>query len=156
MEFAIVVILMVIAIGLLILEIFFLPGTTLGGIAGGIFAIVGIWYAYSQLGVFWGNVTLITSIVIFGAAFLWFVKSNALNKIALNEEVDSKIEAINEEKIKSGDEGITLSRVNPIGEARINGERVEVKSTGDFIDENTPIVVIKVYSTNVLVERVEN
>jgi len=152
MDIFVVVILMVIAIGLLILEIFFLPGTTLGGIAGGIFAIVGIWYAYLRLGIYWGNITLIASIVFFGAAFFWFVKSNALNKIALNEEVSSKIETVNEEKIKPGDEGITLSQVNPIGEARINGERVEVKSTGDFIAENTSVVVIKVFSTNVLVE----
>ena len=152
MEIFIVVILMVFAVGLIILEIFFLPGITVGGIAGGILAIVGIWFAYSQLGAFVGNITLIASIVVFGLIFFGFVKSDTLNKIALKEEIDSTVETVSQEKIKPGDEGITISRVNPMGKARINGETVEVKSTGDFIDPEIPITVIKVYPTNVLVE----
>lgn len=156
MDIFIVVLLMVIAIGLIILEVFFLPGTTIGGIAGACFAIAGIVFAYVQLGSFWGNIILVSSIVIFGAIFVWFIKSNALNKVALNEEIDSKIETVDQEKIKPGDEGITLSRVNPIGKARINGETVEAKSTGEFIDQEMPIVVIKVFPNNVLIEEKKN
>ncbi|MCD7971902.1 MAG: hypothetical protein LUG18_04430 [Candidatus Azobacteroides sp.] len=152
MEIFIVILLLSIAVGLVILEVFFLPGTTFAGIAGVIFAIVGIWYAYMQLGNTWGNISLIGSALVFGGAFTWLVRSNALNKVALNEEIDSKVESICQEKIKPGDEGITISRVNPIGEARINGETIEVKSNGEFIDPEVKIVVLKVYSTNVLVE----
>ncbi len=155
MEIFIVALLMVIAIGLLILEIFFLPGTTIAGITGAIFAGVGLWYAYSRLGIAGGNISLLASGIAFGGVFLWMMKSGALNKVALNEEIDSKVEGIEKDKIKPGDKGITLSRVNPIGKARINDETVEVKSTGDFIDENIPIVVIKVYATNVLIEPLE-
>ncbi|MDR2474995.1 MAG: hypothetical protein LBD45_03975 [Bacteroidales bacterium] len=152
MDIFIILLLMGIAIGLIVIEIFFLPGTTLAGIAGGIFAVVGIWYAYSQVGSMGGHITLAVSVVAFGAAFIWFIKSNALNKIALNEEVVSSVESLNREKIKVGDEGLTLSRLNPMGKARINGETVEVKSTGDFIDQNKTVVVLKVFTTNALVE----
>lgn len=155
MEIFLVILLMAIAVGLIILEIFFLPGTTISGIAGALFAGGGLWYAYSALGVQGGNITLIASIVIFGITFLWLMKSGALNKVALKEEIDSKVESIEKDKIKPGDRGMTLSRINPMGKVRINGETVEAKSTGDFIDEDKPIVVIKVYATNVLIEAAE-
>jgi len=141
-----------IAVGLFILEIFFLPGTTFSAIAGAVFAVAGIWFAYSRLGATGGNITVIGSGIAFGVVFLWMMKSGALNKVALKEEIDSKVEGIEKDKIKPGDQGITLSRINPMGKVRINGETVEAKSTGDFIDENQPIVVVKVYATNVLIE----
>lgn len=53
--------------------------------------------------------------------------------------------------IEPGDEGITLSRLAPIGKARIKGINVEAKSQDELIDENTPIVVIRVDSYNVIV-----
>ena len=152
MEVFLVVLLMLAAIGLFILEIFFLPGTTISGIAGALFAAGGICYSYIQLGVAAGNITIAASALVFGVMFLWLMKSGALNKIALNENIDSKVESIEKDKIKPGDKGITLSRLNPMGKVRINGEIVEAKSTGDFIDEGKPIVVLKVYATNVLVE----
>lgn len=152
MEIFIVVLLMIAAVGLFILEIFFLPGTTISGIAGALFAAGGIAYAYIKLGTTAGNITIAASVVVFGIMFLWLMKSGALNKIALNEEIDSKIESIEKDKIKPGDKGISLSRLNPMGKVRINGETVEAKSTGDFIDEGKSIVVLKVYATNVLVE----
>lgn len=152
MEIFLVTLLMAAAIGLFILEIFFLPGTTISGIAGALFAAGGIGYSYVKMGVTAGNITVAASVIVFGISFLWLMKSGALNKIALNEEIDSKVESFEKDKIKPGDKGISLSRLNPMGKVRINGETVEAKSTGDFIDEERPIVVLKVFATNVLVE----
>jgi membrane-bound ClpP family serine protease len=51
-----------------------------------------------------------------------------------------------------GDEGLTLSRLAPIGKARINGITVEAKSMDELIDENTPVEVIRVDGYNVIVK----
>jgi membrane-bound ClpP family serine protease len=58
--------------------------------------------------------------------------------------------------IHPGDEGITLSRLAPIGKANICDRVVEAKSTGDFIDENTAIRVIRVDGYNVLVSTTDH
>ncbi|MCC8142562.1 MAG: NfeD family protein [Tannerellaceae bacterium] len=50
-----------------------------------------------------------------------------------------------------GDEGITLSRLAPIGKATINGIVVEAKSEEGFIDEEVPLVVVHVDGYNVIV-----
>ncbi|MPN53179.1 hypothetical protein SDC9_200843 [bioreactor metagenome] len=40
-----------------------------------------------------------------------------------------------------------------MGKVKVNGHIVEAKTTDDFIDENTEVVITQVFSTNVLVER---
>ena len=140
LDIAIIVFLMVAAILLILAEIFLLPGITLAGIGGAIFAIGGVVFAYT-VGMWVGHLTLSLSIIAFGVIFAWLLRSRSFNKIALKTDIG----------IEPGDEGITLSRLAPIGKARIKGINVEAKSQDELIDENTPIVVIRVDSYNVIV-----
>jgi membrane-bound ClpP family serine protease len=58
------------------------------------------------------------------------------------------------QKIGVGDSGVTLSRLNPIGQVLINDVEVEGKSfDGEFLDEDTEIEVVKVETYNVLVKK---
>ena len=116
LDIAIIVFLMVAAILLILAEIFLLPGITLAGIGGAIFAIGGVVFAYT-VGIWVGHLTLSLSIITFGIIFAWLLRSRSFNKIALKTDIDSKL---------------TSSR--DLG-----------------IDENTPIVVIRVDSYNVIV-----
>ena len=118
-EMLIIAFLMVVAIVLILLEIFMLPGITVAGVGGFLFAAGGLFYAYSVSTPI-GNVTLLVS-------------SRDLG-------------------IVPGDEGLTLSRLAPIGKARINGITVEAKSMDELIDENTPVEVIRVDGYNVIVK----
>ena len=149
LDIAIIVFLMVAAILLILAEIFLLPGITLAGI-GAIFAIGGVVFAYT-VGMWVGHLTLSLSIIAFGVIFAWLLRSRSFNKIALKTDIDSKLTSSRDLGIEPGDEGITLSRLAPIGKARIKGINVEAKSQDELIDENTPIVVIRVDSYNVIV-----
>lgn len=155
LDIAIIAFLLIIAILLVLLEVFMLPGITVAGVGGFIFAIGGIAYAYVQVGTVVGNISLISSIIIFSIAFVWLLRSKALDKIALKTNVDGKIASNNDLNIHPADEGITLSRLAPMGKARINGITVEVKSTGDFINEHTSIEVLKVDAGSILVQEKE-
>ena len=150
LDIAIIVFLMVAAILLILAEIFLLPGITLAGIGGAIFAIGGVVFAYT-VGIWVGHLTLSLSIITFGIIFAWLLRSRSFNKIALKTDIDSKLTSSRDLGIEPGDEGITLSRLAPIGKARIKGINVEAKSQDELIDENTPIVVIRVDSYNVIV-----
>ena len=150
LDIAIIVFLMVAAILLILAEIFLLPGITLAGIGGAIFAIGGVVFAYT-VGMWVGHLTLSLSIIAFGVIFAWLLRSRSFNKIALKTDIDSKLTSSRDLGIEPGDEGITLSRLAPIGKARIKGINVEAKSQDELIDENTPIVVIRVDSYNVIV-----
>jgi len=153
-DIAIIVFLISVAILLLLMEIFLLPGITIAGIGGVAFAIGGIAYAYSVDQTV-GHITLAASIVVFCGAFLWLIRAKSFSRVALKADVDSTLTSSRDLGIEIGDEGITLSRLAPIGKAEIKGIAVEAKSTGDFIDEETKIVVVRVDGYNVLVETKE-
>ncbi|MDH6356797.1 NfeD family protein [Parabacteroides sp. PF5-9] len=155
LDLFIIVFLMGVAIALVLVEIFLMPGITLAGIGGAVFAIGGVIYAYT-IGVATGHITLIGSSILFGGLFFWLLRSNSFSKVALHTEVDSKLTSSKELGIEPGDEGMTLSRLAPIGKASIKGITVEAKSLGDFIDEHSPVVVVRVDGYNVVVKSKEH
>ena len=65
-ETLIIAFLMVVAIVLILLEIFMLPGITVAGVGGFLFAAGGLFYAYS-VSTPVGNVTLAISLLVVGA-----------------------------------------------------------------------------------------
>ena len=148
-EMLIIAFLMVVAIVLILLEIFMLPGITVAGVGGFLFAAGGLFYAYSVSTPI-GNVTLAVSSLVFAASFIWLLRSKSFNRVAL--KTDSKLVSSRDLGIVPGDEGLTLSRLAPIGKARINGITVEAKSMDELIDENTPVEVIRVDGYNVIVK----
>ena len=143
---------MIAAIALLLAEIFLLPGITIAGIAGALFAIGGVTYAYT-ISVTVGNITLGSSILVFGGIFLWLLRANSFQRVSLKTNIESTVESPRNMDLKVGDEGMTLSRLAPIGKARFHHITIEAKSTNEFIDENTPVVIVRVEGYNVIVEK---
>ncbi|MDH6312596.1 membrane-bound ClpP family serine protease [Parabacteroides sp. PFB2-10] len=150
MDIVIIAFLMGLSIALILVEVFLLPGITLAGIGGGLFAVGGVIYAYT-ISPMTGHITLVVSAVVFIIIFFWLLRSNSFRKVALHTDVDSKITSTRELGIEVGDEGITLSRLAPIGKALIKGITVEAKSREEFIDEQTEVVVVRVDGYNVIV-----
>lgn len=148
----ILVFLMGLAILLILLEIFLLPGITLAGIGGFLFAAGGIVFAYS-LSATVGHLTLGISCLLFAAVFAWLLRSRSFHRVALKTDIDSKIASVKDTGIRPGDEGITLSRLAPVGKARIGSQTVEAVAREELIDENTPVVVIRVDHQHIFVER---
>ena len=159
MTFDLIIVSLVILLGIIFLlaEIFLLPGLTVSGIAGIIFLVGGISYAYMYMGVVAGNLTLVIAAFLLLASFLYFIKSKSLRRISLKTNIDSKVDTSDLDKINVGDEGITQSRLNPIGKVFINNLTVEGKSIdGEMIDEDTEVIVRKVEWTNILVSKKES
>ena len=147
----IIVFIMAVAIILFLLEIFLLPGVTIAGIGGALFAIGGIIYAYS-IGTTTGHITMISSIVLFVVFFAWLLRAKSFQRIALKTNVDSTLTSTRDMGLQIGDKGIALSRLAPIGKARFGDTTVEAKTQGEFIDEQTPIVIVRLDGYNVVVE----
>ena len=148
MEILIIGLFLLFGIILLLVEIFFLPGISIAGIAGVAFMIGGIVYAFT-VDTAYGFYTIIISVVALSLAIWYFMKSKTLDKMSLHTNIDAKVETVDESIIKIGDKGITVSRLAPVGKVKINGETVEAKSLFDFIDEDTEVEVVAVNATNV-------
>lgn len=153
METVIVILLVIMGVVLLLIELFLIPGISVAGIAGVLFFGGAIYYAYDVLGTTAGHLTLFASIVVLALAIWIFLRSRALEKMALNTEIDSKNDPLKDVKVHSGDTGVTVSRLAPMGKVKVNGFIVEAKTNSDFIDDGAEIVVLEVLSTNLLVEK---
>ncbi len=55
--------------------------------------------------------------------------------------------------LRAGDKGRALSMLRPIGRAEFQGEIFDARAEGDFISPGTPVVVLRVEGSEVIVER---
>ena len=153
MELLIVIVLCLVGILLILAEIFLIPGITVALIFGIAASIGGVYYAFSRLGLLAGFIAMFVVLLVIGIACVYLVKSKAMDRIALKTDIDSTITTGETLNIAVGDEGIALSRLNPIGKVQVKNVIMEGKSMGDFIDERTPIVVINVGPSQLIVEK---
>ncbi|MDR0768314.1 MAG: hypothetical protein LBE71_00135 [Dysgonamonadaceae bacterium] len=152
MDIIIVIVLCFIGIILILAEIFLIPGLTFTALAGGAFSIIGIYYAFRNFGVLGGSITLVSTLAIIGSAFVYLVKTKALDMISLKTGIDSTVASNDAANIAVGDVGICISRLNPAGKVRVNNITMEAKTLSEFVDENTEIVVLKVSPTQLTVK----
>ena len=96
---------------------------------------------------------LIASIIFCSLLGVWAARSKFLEKYWLHKSIDSTAATTEQLSVKVGEEGTSITRLALIGNADINGNVIEVKSADGFIDEGTPIVVVRVEEAQITVKR---
>ena len=89
------IILVVFGVGLLLAEMFLLPGFGFAGICGVVSLIASVVIAYIKLTVLWawaGHVTLAACVVLCAIAIWVFVKSKAMDKMALDTKIEGSVD----------------------------------------------------------------
>lgn len=151
MDILTVVLLLVAGLGLILMELFLLPGISIAGVCG-VAALVGADYlAYVNISSTAGHIVLFVSLGILALGVYLFIKARTLDKMALTTDIDSKVELITD-KIQIGDKGKTTSRLAPMGKIFINNITVEAKSIVGFIEENVEVEVIEINGNIVVVK----
>lgn len=142
----------VLGIAFFVLEIFFLPGISIGGIVGTLFTGAAMWYAFVKIGTTAGWSVVVVSVVALLVAVVYFIKGKPLDKMALNRELESD-NLYNMSNVAVGDRGRTLSRLAPMGKVLVNGEDYEAKVRNGFLDGGVDVVVVAIEGNVVVVER---
>lgn len=153
MSIAIVVLIVVIAVFLIIVEIFFIPGTTIFGIIGGVALSVAIYLAYKENSMMFGHGMVGLSVVLLILFFLFGKNMTKSSTFSLGETaIEGKVNVLDKELVKVGDKGTVLTVLKPNGKAKINDKKLEVYSTGSYIDSETEIEVVKIASGKIFVK----
>lgn len=92
MDIFLVVLLVLAGVALLLMELFLLPGFGVAGIGGFGFLVGAVIYAYIYLGMVAGMITLGVCVLVSILAIWGFVRSKALDKMALDTKIDSKVQ----------------------------------------------------------------
>ncbi|MBN2742581.1 NfeD-like partner-binding protein [Breznakibacter xylanolyticus] len=148
----VIVLLILTGLILLLLEFFVIPGVTVVGVAGALLIAAGIFFTYRNFGPGGGHIALIITLLAGLVMVLLALRSKTWDRLALKSEIDSNITTVDESCVKEGDDGITISRLNPIGKAQIGNQIIEAHCPGHFIDEKTPVQVVKVHKTYIIVK----
>ena len=137
---------------IVMVEIFFLPGTTLFGVVGGIILVGGIYLAFSEHGAKTGSIILgITTVACCILLYAGF-KTYSSGKMALKDVIGSKASEPDARLVNVGDEGQTITYLRPNGKAAIKEHKVEVYSLGEYIESNKAIIVVKIAENKIFVK----
>lgn len=129
-----------------------IPGAILG-ILGGVCLAIAIVEAFILGGPVFGVV--ITLIVVFGCTigfviwWHWFPKSYVGQKLTLKSTIASPETA----PCRIGQSGEAMTPLRPAGAARINGQKIDVITAGDFIEAGEKIEVESVEGVRVVVRK---
>ena len=156
MDWVTVILLLLAGIVLLVVEIIFVPGTTILGIIGGALMVFGVIIGYSKFGTQTGTIILVSAIVTGGGATLIGFRSGVWKRFALNNTNKTKFNEDIKVEHLLGAEGITLSALRPFGKAEIYNSTYEVKTLGIYLEAGTKIKVTNVDKDHkIYVERIK-
>ena len=156
MDILITSLLVLFATVMLVLEVAFIPGFGFTGFLGMLSMIGAVAYAFWFLGSVAGWITLLVSVLVCISLFLWALYGKSLDKMALKKNIKSKVNEQDMTLFAVGNRGVARTRLALIGEALINGQVVEVKSEGGFIDEKEEIEIVRISGDSLFVSKVEN
>jgi membrane-bound ClpP family serine protease len=151
-----IILLIVLGILLFVVEFLLIPGVTIAGIGGAVLMGVAVYMSYKTHGNTVGNYTLIATLILTIGGFAYALRAKTWKRLALNKDIDGRVEVgLEKETIKVGDRGESITRMAPVGKVLINGLVVEGKSQRGFLDQHTPVEVLKVLNTQVIIKPIK-
>jgi len=151
-EWLAVILLILFGLGFIIAEIIFVPGTTLLGLFGLIFTIIGIIISYVSFGAGVGTLVLIISVVFGVGVLIYALKSGVWEKFALKGSIDGKVNEGEKEDLQVGEEGMTISSLRPMGKGEFKEKIYEVTTLGNYLTADTKIRIVSIKNNKIIVE----
>jgi membrane-bound serine protease (ClpP class) len=161
------IILFICGVGLLLLEIFVIPGFGVAGIGGIILMMAGLYLSLigqlkqvsaSDLSSAAGYLSLSFIITFTGVIFLikLFPKTSIWKRISLqdSQDKDEGYIASRDYSLYLGKTGVAISPLRPAGIGLFTGERLDVVSDGDFIEKDKSIEIIRIDGYRLIVREI--
>ena len=163
------ILLFVIGLGLLLAEIFIIPGFGVAGISGIVLIFASIFLSLLGSDPFIDMHSVSIAIIQLSGAMLFALlgmfflvkylpKSTAFNKLVLSEseKAEQGFVSYQSEKDLIGKLGIAFTTLRPGGTAVIDGRRIDVVADSEYIDKDVKIKVIRVEGIKVVVTPVKD
>jgi membrane-bound ClpP family serine protease len=144
--------LVIVGLLLIVIELLFVPGTTIVGIAGFFLALIGVYLSYKLFGTSTGHTVLaITAVSGLVSCYLGF-KSKIWHRFALNTSLLGRANDQGELQLHIGETGITVSTLRPSGNAEFNHQVYEVHTQGRMVERGIQVKIISIDKYKIIVE----
>jgi membrane-bound serine protease (ClpP class) len=159
------ILMFVVGLGLLLLEIFVIPGFGITGISGIALILLSIFLSLVgsdpfldmhsvSMAIIQLSVALLVALILTFLLARFLPKSNLFKKFILSEEEKADAGYTSRTNLNEllGAEGIALTTLRPAGTAEINGKRIDVVTDSEYIENGKPIIVTEVEGMRVVVK----
>lgn len=142
---------------LVLAELLFIPGTIFTGLLG-LGSIVGSCYlAYDHISPTASIIIFVVNIAVLVIATILLLRAKTWRKLSLETNIESHIDEKPEEKgLQVGQEGISTTRLAPMGKVDFDGISMEVTSEDGIIDPKTAVVITKIQDNKIYVTKANN
>ena len=142
---------------LIVVEVF-LPGFGLPGIAGIALVGVGTIMAAMHFGTLTAVAMLLVIIAVLAALVSWLLRSAAKGDVGKSKlflhQKDELGDQQQDMQVLVGHEGRTISVLRPSGIGDFDGVRLNVVTEGEFIENGTPIRIVRVEGGKIVVKAI--
>jgi membrane-bound ClpP family serine protease len=152
MEWLVVLALVSLGLLLIVIEVIFIPGTTLVGLVGFIFVAVGVALSFRYFGPDTGWATLGGSAVTAGGVLYFALKTNVWRRFSLKSSVQGRVNEGILDALNVGMTGTSTSVLRPMGNAEINGRLYEVRTLGEYVESGQSVRIIRISDHKIFVE----
>lgn len=137
---------------LIVIEVLFVPGTTLVGLFGFALAVTGVFYAYETMGQLIGHYVLAGTSFVFALAIYLSFRAEVWMRFANKTTNQSKVNEGLHDKLSEGMEGKTTSELRPIGNVEFDEKIYEVTSNSSFVEAGKMVRIVKLKDFRIFVE----
>jgi membrane-bound ClpP family serine protease len=137
---------------LLLVEILFIPGTTVVGILGFMVSLAGLAFAFLNFDydlALW--ITGVTVVVNFAAVWYGF-SSGVWKRFSLKSAIKGGAFDGRTQGLEIGMTGVSVSDIKPFGKASFQDQLYEVKSESGFIEVGKELEIVKLEHNKIIVK----
>lgn len=154
MSLGLIIFLIVLGLLLFIVEFMLIPGVTIAGIGGAVCLVTAIVFSFTSFGTTTGLLVLGITVLVMIVVTVGMLKAGTWNKFMLKTAIDGKVDTVGAEegRVKSGDRGVTVTRLAPGGKVLVNGEYFEAKAIDILVDPHQEIEVVRIDDNKLIVK----
>lgn len=147
-----IIVLILVGLVLIFAEILLIPGVGVAGVLGLLSMGGSCFYAFNQMGNVTGAIVTAINALLIVALTAWVLRARTWKRFTLNTNIDSKATGSIKDSISIGDKGLTLTRLAPMGSARLAEEVYEVKALEGMIDPGVEVEVVLIEDNKIYVK----
>ena len=149
-----VILLIICGIALIIIELIFVPGTTVLGILGLLALVGGVFISFTIFGRETGIWILVGTSVFSISALVYSLRAGTWQKFALKSTMNSKVNENEKSELRVGMEGKSISDLRPMGTAEFLDKLFEVQTNGNYLEAGTTIEIVNLSDYKIIVKSI--
>lgn len=148
-----IIVLILLGILFLVAEMLLLPGVSIGAILAMACYGGAIYYAFDTIGVTAGLITIAAVAVVSLITVILSLRAKTWQRLALKQQIESTSMVQPQMEVELNAQGITVSRLAPMGKVNIGGKIYEAKSADVLIDQREKVRVVGFDNFSVIVTK---